>query len=78
MGAFAACLVAAEPAKVAAVIRTPEMTDDERSAMMALGDAMRGCIATDTAYHLNFGDLRAFLATATFNSAVGGALGNRS
>ncbi|WP_375380823.1 hypothetical protein [uncultured Sphingomonas sp.] len=78
MGAFATCLVDAEPAKAVAVIRTTEMSEEERTAIMALGEGMKGCIASDTAYHLNYGDLRTFLATAIFNSAVGGALGNRS
>ena len=78
MSAFAACLVAAERAKAINVIRTTEMSEDERSAIMSLGEAMKGCIPSETAYHLNYGDLRSFLAAAIFDSAVGNASGSSS
>lgn len=68
--AYAHCLVDAAPAKVAAIFKTAETTPEERGAVIALGNSLSDCMATDVAYHINIGDLRAHLAAALYLRAV--------
>lgn len=70
VGAFAECLAHAEPAKTVAILKTVRDSAEERAAVIAYGQALSDCTATDIAYHMNIPDLRAHLAYSVYRMAT--------
>ncbi|MGL4312964.1 MAG: hypothetical protein ACRCSO_03145 [Sphingomonas sp.] len=71
INAFGECLVRAEPQKSAALLKSERGSTAEREAVLAYGDTLSACTATDIAYHMNIPDLRAHIAISAYRLATG-------
>ncbi|MGJ3648843.1 hypothetical protein ACLB0R_10255 [Sphingomonas sp. GlSt437] len=66
VNAYGECLVNADPGKAATLLRSERDSTGEREAVLAYGDTLSACTATDIAYHMNIPDLRAHIAISAY------------
>lgn len=64
--AYGQCIAAAAPAQAVSLIATPHGSDDEKRAVMAMGEPLRACMPEGVAYSLNIRDVRNHVADALY------------
>lgn len=69
--AYGQCLAGAAPAQAVSLIATPHGSDDEKRAMMAIGEPLKACMPEGVAYSLNIRDVRNHVADALYRMSAG-------
>jgi hypothetical protein len=69
--AYGQCIAAAAPAQAVALIGTPHGSDDEKRAIMAIGEPLKACMPEGVAYSLNIRDVRNHVADALYRMGAG-------
>ena len=64
--AYGQCIAGAAPSQSVALIATPHGSDDEKRAMLAIGEPLKACMPEGVAYSLNIRDVRNHVADALY------------
>jgi hypothetical protein len=68
--AISMCIAMKAPKETAALFRTEVMSDKEKTALMAIGPQLSGCVKQGAQFRTNRSGLRALLALAAYRIAV--------
>ena len=63
---YGQCLLDADPAHTAALLRTGYDTPEERSAFLAYGDTLKSCMAIGVQYNVDIADMRNQIAALAY------------
>ncbi len=69
--AYGQCIAGAAPSQSVALIATPHGSDDEKRAMLAIGEPLKACMPEGVAYSLNIRDVRNHVADALYRMSAG-------
>jgi hypothetical protein len=69
--AYGQCLAGAAPAEAVALVGTAHGSDDEKRAIVAMGEPLKACMPEGVAYQLNIRDVRNHIADALYRMGAG-------
>jgi hypothetical protein len=68
--AYGQCLASAAPSQAVALVNTAHGSDDEKRAIVAIGEPLKACMPEGVAYQLNIRDVRNHVADALFRMSL--------